>query len=288
MAKKQTAKDKFREQVRKAQAKREAKEHYKKVRKESKKLMENLGGWEVPKGNSLNAKDSPYLKEKKQKVDKRRRPADILDEDTLATTEISSKMTAKEIKNFIKQAVREINKTVAEVDVDYRVQQSYDYIRNRFGSYRGKLTTLSKGRKDELLSYARNLKSHMAIDDYTSYGKNKIDKRTQKAFTTYIMHNPLRGDMDMKEFNTISKMFSKMSSELIEKYDSNNLIELWQAQRESDIQVTPQDFASIAMDVYDKKGKGANAEDLADMFRDELKKTFDTTFYDDDDEYEWY
>lgn len=275
MAQKLDKKSKFKQQVKKAQAKR----HYKEVRKASKEFMRNLGS----KGE-INATKLPNRKsyeDKPVKVDKRK-TAKVSMADVLSARELRSNMSKKQIADYIKEAVKVINKSIPEMELDYRVQQSFDYLSKRFGTYRGKLTTMSKARKEDMLTYARNLKSHLVIDDYTSYGKDKIEKKTQKAFATYIEHNPLRTDIDITEFADISKMFSKLSSSIIEKYGSTNLIELLETQQESDLLVSPEDFASIAIDVYERnKGKGYSPEDLAMEFEDELKNIFDETYLED-------
>lgn len=275
-------KEQFRKQVKQAQKKYKRRE---KIKKESERIWKNIGNTIYGDtggglgGSTLNFKDNPYTKKPKVKVDKRRKQTKA---EEISEQILSSNMTVAQLKKYIKQATSTINSTIDELYLDDRLERSFNIIADKYGTYRNKLTTMSKGKKDDLLRYARLLKSHLNLDDYTSYGKEKVDKKVQKGFTTYIMNaGNLHKDLTISDFNNISKMFSKLSNDLVQRYGSQELIDLWTAREQSDMNISAQDFASMAIDIYNNN-KGITNEELADLFREELKETFDIEFFDED------
>ena len=273
MAVAKTKKEKFREQVKQQQAKR--KEREEKERKKERAKRRQIF-------NERTIED--IAKERKGNRSKKINESYYLEggDEPLFNIGLSSDMTIQNLRRFIRKAVGRINadmESINELDEDDQIRQSIDYIKERFGANKnGDLSMLSRANKEELLAYARNLKAHFTIDDYTSAGREEIDNRVQKAWSTYLYNNPGSG-VSKQDFGRLAKVFQGLNDKLITIYGSKEVIKMYTAVSQKNIGSA--DFVSMALDIY-KKNKNSDDKTLIKLMRENIRKTYGVSMSDED------
>jgi len=207
----------------------------------------------------------------------------------LLSKPISSKMSVKELKSYIKTVTNYVNKTVQNKSINKNIQvlKSAKIIGERYGLKKGTkgkgtlMIEVKKGTrfeaktgvlkygysgkgitKEDLLAHARLLKSHLGIDEYTTVGEKLLEENREKWYESFISQGPY-SDMTREEYNDLVKVFGAMGSKLVEKYGSKNIVTLFTDMRR-DSKGASTNFVDLAREVYnDPNNKGLDTWQLS-------------------------
>lgn len=152
----------------------------------------------------------------------------------LYETKLSSKMTKKQLQDYIRKATKEVNKTIGKKGTGYEnVDRSVNYLRKLGGTRKEKgvekLGMKLNKKKDELYLQARRLKAHFGIDSETRLGREMYSQRERSAYQKFS--KKLTKDRDIKidisTYRGLVEIFGALGSKTVEMLTSTQISNLY-------------------------------------------------------------